>query len=294
LKLAVFNDHRVGIVEGDRLYDVTHAVPDAGPAFPAVYMSRLIHEWDRRRPEVDAARRSATAIPLRDVKLLAPNPCPIHVIAAPVNYRAHSGEIGAMSVSKGKSAAELGFFLKASSSMVGAGESIRLPRGSKRRFDHEAELAVIIGKTAKNVPRAQAMEYIFGYSCLMDLVMRIEPGVAEEERVARKSFDTFTPMGPWIVTADEAPEPGNLRIQLWVNGEIRQDARTSDLILDIPGLIEWASSVMTLLPGDVIATGTPEGVGPIRVGDTVRIELERIGSMELPVLEADDFSPKRF
>lgn len=294
MKLAVFNHDRVGVVEDDLIYDVTSAVPDAGPAFPRVYMSRLIAEWAARKSDVQAARASATGIPLASVTLRAPNPFPLHIVAAPVNYRKHIGEIGARSVSGNSSAAERGFFLKASSSVIGAGEAIVLPRASERRFDHESELAVIIGKPAKNVPRERAFEYVFGYSCLIDVTMRLEPKVAEEERVARKSFDTFTPIGPYIVTADEVPDPGNLSNRLWVNDELRQDSNTSALILDIPGLIEWASSVMTLQPGDIIATGTPEGVGPIAPNDRVRMEIAQVGTLEIAVTEADEFAPRRF
>jgi 2-keto-4-pentenoate hydratase/2-oxohepta-3-ene-1,7-dioic acid hydratase in catechol pathway len=294
MKLAVFNDHRVGIVEGDSIYDVTGAVPDAGPAWPPVYMSRLIADWHQRRPQVEAARRTAIALPLASVKLLAPNPCPVQVFAAPVNYAKHVGEIGARSVSSGKSPNEMCFFMKATASLVGAGGVIELPRGSKRRFDHESELAVVIGRTAHHVPRERAMEHVFGYACLMDLTMRIEPGMPQEERVTRKSFETFTPFGPYIVTADEVTNPHDLRNQLWVNDELRQDARTSSLIVGIPALIELISSVVTLHPGDVIATGTPEGVGPIEVGDTVRIAIESVGSMTLSVVEAAEFAPRRF
>ena len=294
MKIAVFDDHRVGVVEGDHIYDVTSAVPDAGPAFPQVYMSRLINQWGERKAQVEAARRDAKPIALSSVVLRAPNPFPLHVVAAPVNYRKHIGEIGARSVSGTSSAMERGFFLKASSSVVGAGEAIRLPRGSTRRFDHESELAVIIGKRAKNVPRAQALDHVFGYACLMDITMRVEPGKFDEERVARKSFDTFTPIGPYIVTADEVGDPGRLDNRLWVNDELRQDSNTSALILDVPGLIEWASSVMTLQPGDIIATGTPEGVGPFVPGDRVRMEIERVGTLTMKVVEADEYGPRPF
>lgn len=294
MKLAVFGDHRVGIVEGDLIYDVTDAVPGAGPAWPPMYMNSLIANWGSLGQQVAETRRTAKATQLASVSLLPPNPCPVHVIAAPANYRKHIGEIGARSVSKGRSADQMGFFMKATASLVGAGGAIQLPKGSTRRFDHESELAVIIGRRARNVPRARAMEHVFGYSCLIDVTMRIEPGVAEEERVTRKSFETFTPLGPWLVTADEVPDPHVLRNRLWVNGEPKQDANTRDMIVNIPALIELISSVMTLNPGDVIASGTPEGVGPIAPGDSVRIGIESVGEMTLPVIEAPEFSPRRF
>jgi 2-keto-4-pentenoate hydratase/2-oxohepta-3-ene-1,7-dioic acid hydratase in catechol pathway len=294
MKLAVFDDHRVGIVEGEVVYDVTDAVPGAGPGWPPMYMNARIANWTALGPKLAEKRRAAKGVPIASVTLLPPNPCPVHVIAAPANYRKHIGEIGARSVSKGRSADQMGFFMKATASLVGAGGAIELPKGSTRRFDHESEMAVIIGRRARNVPREKAMDHVFGYSCLIDVTMRIEPGVAEEERVTRKSFQTFTPLGPWIVTADEVPDPHALRNQLWVNGQPKQDANTRDMIVDIPALIELVSSVMTLNPGDVIASGTPEGVGPIAPGDRVRIGIESVGEMTLPVVEAAEFSPRRF
>jgi 2-keto-4-pentenoate hydratase/2-oxohepta-3-ene-1,7-dioic acid hydratase in catechol pathway len=130
------------------------------------------------------------------------------------------------------------------------------------------------------VKRADWASVIFGYSCLMDIVVR-----GKEERVARKAYDSFCPVGPWIMTADELGDPNNLQGRLWVNDELRQDANTRDLVLDIPGMIEVASHIMTLEPGDIIACGTPAGVGPIKGGDVVRIEFERIGGMTMTVVQ---------
>ena len=138
------------------------------------------------------------------------------------------------------------------------------------------------------------MQYVFGYACLIDATMRIEPGVAEEERSMRKSFETFTPLGPFLVTADEVADPQNLGNRLWVNGELRQEANTRDMIVGIAELIELISSVLPLSPGDVIATGTPEGVGPFVDGDTVRIAIEGVGDMSLQVREHDSRSPRAY
>ena len=203
--------------------------------------------------------------------------------------------MGAMAVTKkGRSAREQGFFMKASASLTGPARGIELPKGSTRRFDHESELAAIIGKTARNVKRENALDYVFGYSCLIDATMRIVKDVAEEERVMRKSFDTFTPLGPWIVTADEVGDPQGLSNQLFVNGECRQDANTRDMIVGVAELIELVSSVMTLYPGDVIATGTPEGMGPIKAGDKVTIRIERVGEMTVDVRETETVPPFLF
>jgi 2-keto-4-pentenoate hydratase/2-oxohepta-3-ene-1,7-dioic acid hydratase in catechol pathway len=295
MKIAVFNDYRVGLVEGDSIYDVTAAIPNASGAWPPIFMTQAIASWDTLMPQVLQARRSAEPIPLVSVRLLCPNPCPVQIIAAPANYRKHIAEMGAMAVTKkGRSAREQGFFMKSTASLTGPARGIELPRGSKRRFDHESELAVIIGKTAKNVRRENAMDYIFGYSCLIDVSMRIVRDVAEEERVMRKSFDTFTPLGPWIVTADEVANPQQLTNELFVNGERRQNANTSDMIVGVVELIELASSVMTLYPGDVIATGTPEGIGPIKAGDKVMIRIASVGEMTVDVRETEAVPPFLF
>jgi 2-keto-4-pentenoate hydratase/2-oxohepta-3-ene-1,7-dioic acid hydratase in catechol pathway len=294
MKLAVFDDFRIGVVDGDLLFDVTGATPDALKELPAQRMNWLIAHWEAARPRVQSLQRDARPLALNQVKLLAPNPAPPHVFAAPANYRKHVGELGARSVSKGRTAREQGFFLKAPGSVVGAGGFISLPRGSSRRFDHESELAVIIGRHASRVPRSEAMNHVFGYSCLIDATMRIEPGVAEEERSMRKSFAGFTPIGPFLVTADEVADPQNLQNRLWVNGELKQDANTKDMIVDIAELIELISSVLPLQPGDVIATGTPEGVGPFAPGDTVRIAIEGVGDMSLPVRENEVRAPRAY
>src|SRR5690606_4752397 len=138
------------------------------------------------------------------------------------------------------------------------------------------------------------MHHVFGYACLIDLTMRIEPDVAAEERSMRKSFETFTPLGPFLVTADEVANPQALENRLWVNGELRQQANTRDMIVGIAELIELVSSVLPLSTGDVIATGTPEGVGPLRPGDSVRIAIEGVGDMTLPVGETAAVAPRPF
>ena len=295
MKLAVYGEHRVAVVEEDLLYDVTAAVPGAGDGWPPVYMSRLIARWAECEPRIREQRAKAAPFERNQVKLLAPLPFPGTVIAAPANYKKHVGELGERGITKaGNSANDIGFFLKTSSSVCGPDSTILLPRGSQRRFDHESELAVVIGKRGKNIPQAEALDYVFGYACLMDLTMRLEPGKPAEERPTRKSFDTFTPLGPWLVTVDEVPDPQALSNQLWVNGELRQSANTREMTVSVAALIELISSVMTLNPGDVIASGTPEGVGPIRPGDRGRIAIERVGEMSLPVAEAEDYAPRRF
>ena len=276
MKITRFNEGLVGIVVGERIVDVSDLLGHDVQAWPAVAMNRLIADFPRFRPALQAASQR-DGVPLSSVTLRTPVPAASKVIAYPINYHAHGVEMG-----RDTRANHLGFFLKPPSSLCGAGDDIVLPALQSRRIDHECELAIVIGKRCRDVQRADWAEVVFGYSCLMDIVVR-----GKEERVARKAYDTFCPVGPWIVTADELGDPTALQGRLWVNDELRQDANTRDLVLDIPGMIEVASHIMTLEPGDIIACGTPAGVGPIKGGDVVRIEFERIGSMTMKVVQGE-------
>lgn len=288
MKLAVFDGTRVGVVTGNEIRDVSEVVPFARGEWPPVFVNQMIREWDEIRPRVEDLLDKAPALPLDSVRLEAPNPCPIHILAAPGNYGRHLDEFSATTSVK-----DLGFFFKASGSVLRPGGRVILPKGSDRSFHHEAELAVVIGRTCKDVPVEEVPERIFGYTCLMDITMRMTRE-RQEERVLRKSFDTFTPIGPWIVTSDELPDPQDLQMDLWVNDELRQSATTADMILGVYELVSYASSVMTLQPGDIFTTGTPEGVGEIVAGDTASITIEEIGSFSVTVGVADREAPYVF
>lgn len=201
-----------------------------------------------------------------------PIPRPPKVIGAPVNYRDHQREMDAANTIDG-----LGVFLKAPTSVIGPGDAILIPYAD-RRTDQEAELGVVIGRGGRDIAAVDALDHVFGYTCLVDATVR-----GGEDRSTRKSFDTFTPIGPWIVTPDELDDPNCLRLRGWVNDELRQDVTTDAMVYAISDIIEYASSVMTLEPGDVIATGTPAGVGPLTPGDTVTIEIEGVGRLEVDV-----------
>jgi 2-keto-4-pentenoate hydratase/2-oxohepta-3-ene-1,7-dioic acid hydratase in catechol pathway len=274
LKLTRFNQGRIGLVVDDRIIDVTELLGVDPLEWPQVGMNRVIAQFSKHHQALAGAQQNP-GVPVGSVKLLTPVPGSSKVIAYPINYHDHAAEMD-----RSVKANQLGFFLKPPSSLCGAGEPIVLPAIEGRRIDHECELAIIIGEGGRDIPREHWKEHVFGYSCLMDIVVR-----GKEERVARKANDSFCPVGPWIVTADELDDPTQLQGRLWVNDELRQDANTRDLIVDIPGMIELASNIMTLVPGDIIAAGTPAGVGPIRPGDTVRIEFERIGSMTMDVVQ---------
>ncbi|HKA74063.1 MAG TPA: fumarylacetoacetate hydrolase family protein [Xanthobacteraceae bacterium] len=272
MRLVRFNEGRIGVLQGDTLHDATAAIGLDPAAWPPVGMIRLIRDFATVKPKLEQAARGA-GIPVANVRLLAPIVWPHNLFAYPVNYIAHQTEMASTH------RADLnGYFLKATSSISGPQDPIVLPDLPSHEIHHECELALIIGKGGRHIPVEAARDHIFGYSCLMDITVR-----GKEERVMRNSYDTFTPIGPALVTADEVGDPSDLDMKLWVNDTLRQHASTRDLIVDIPNMVALASSVSTLEPGDVIATGTPEGVGPIRGGDTVTIEIALVGRMAVPV-----------
>ena len=272
MRLARFDGGRIGAVRDDSITDITELVDATAPDTAG---AGIVTVLGLTPPELAALTDAAAALearPLDSVRLECPLPAPSKIPSIPSNYRKHIAEMGSV-----LTVAERGVFLKAPSSVIGHGEVIKLPYHD-RRTDHESELGVVIGRRAAHVTAADALSYVGGYTCLLDITVR-----GKEERSMRKSHDTFTPIGPWITTADEIADPDDLAIACWVNGETRQEARTSSMIWSVPRLIELVSSVMTLQPGDVIATGTPEGVGPIVDGDELSMEIEGIGRLTVTV-----------
>lgn len=269
MRLVTYDGGRVGKVVGDAVVDLTHLAP--GGIIP------LITAWPELRAEAEAANERQR--PLDSVRLDAPVPRPGKVVAAPVNYSDHKEEMKQQG-----DVSHLGFFLKAPTSVLPPGGTIQLPY-TDRRFDNEGELALVIGRRCKHVPAARALDVVFGYTCLLDITMR-----GGEDRSARKSFDTFTPLGPWLVTADEFGDPTDAELTCSVNGQLRQRANTGQLIWSVARLVEYISSVMTLEPGDVISTGTPAGVAPIEPGDSVSTSISRIGTLTVGVA-ADHAGP---
>ncbi len=280
MKLCRFDDNRVGLVRDDGIRDVTSVLGALGSfQYPLPKFDPLIEALPRLRKQLEST--SGKAIPLERVKLLSPVANPGKIIAAPVNYTKHLQEaLADKGIHHGNLVQEIhkaGMFLKATSAVVGPGEGVKLIK-TDRRNDHEVELAVVIGKKASSVKKEEAMQYVAGYCIGLDMTIR-----GPEERSLRKSPDSYCVLGPWLVTADEIPDPGQLSVRIEVNGSVRQDAHTSDLILSVAQLIEWGSSFYTLHPGDVLLTGTPQGVGPVKPGDTMLAAIERIGSMRIVV-----------
>jgi len=247
----------------------------------------LADEFERDR---ERWRAEGVLFSLSEVKLEAPVSRPGKIACLWVNYVEHGNEAAIMPPMK-----EPVFFSKFSDVIIGPGDPIQLPRVS-RAVDYEAELAVIIGRTGKHIPEERALEYVAGYTILNDVSARdfnlkTLLGVVGPY-IIQKTFDTFAPMGPYLVTRDEVPDPHALRIRLWINGELMQDGYSGDMIFKIPRIISYLSRIVTLRPGDVISTGTPPGVGHwrtppryLRAGEVVRIEIEHLGVLENPVVQ---------
>lgn len=287
MRLCRFDEGRLGVVDGGQVRDVTAAL-EVLPAvrYPFPPYDALVANLPKVVARARALLDGAPAVPLDRVRLLSPIANPGKIIAAPVNYQKHLDEvksdvqIHANNPAHTITIQQAGVFLKASSSLVGPADGVAICK-PERRTDHEVELAVVIGKAASGVRAAGALDYVAGYTIGLDISIR-----GSEDRSLRKSPDSYTVLGPWFVTADEIPDPGVLDLQIAVNGELRQQSNTKYMILGVPELIEMASSFYTLHPGDVILTGTPEGVSPIEAGDRIVATVERIGTMEVAVRAA--------
>jgi 2-keto-4-pentenoate hydratase/2-oxohepta-3-ene-1,7-dioic acid hydratase in catechol pathway len=282
MKLCRFDDDRLGLVEGDAVLDVTEALAAIPPQkWPYRHGDALIAHLPAVLERAKALASRAARRRLDQVTLRAPVANPSKIVNAPINYQAHIDEAkkdqGIAHGREIKTIADWGLFLKAPSSLVGPGQPIRL-RFAERRNDHEVELAVIIGREANRVPRERALDYVCGYSIGLDMTLR-----GPELPSFRKSIDTYSVLGPWLVTRDEIADPGALDLWLTVNGESRQKSNTRRMVYDVPRLIEYATSFYTLHPGDLIFSGTPEGVGPVKPGDEIRAGIQGVGELLIRV-----------
>ena len=285
MKLCRFNGNRLGVLVGDGVLDVTPALA-AIPSqhWPLAQGDPLILYLDAVLERVRELLPEAPRLPLDRLALDSPVANPGKIVNAPINYRAHIDETSQdAAIAHGRdmtrSIWDWGLFLKASSALIGPSEQIRL-RFPERRNDHEVELAVVIGRRCHQVSREEALSYVAGYAIGLDITIR-----GPELQSFRKSPDTYAVCGPWLATRDEIPDPGVLDLRLWVNNELRQSANTRQLIYDVPRLIEYASSFYTLHPGDLIFTGTPQGVGPLLPGDRVDAEIAQIGRFSIQVAD---------
>jgi 2-keto-4-pentenoate hydratase/2-oxohepta-3-ene-1,7-dioic acid hydratase in catechol pathway len=285
MRLCRFDNNRIGLVRGHELHDVTAIVDTLLPPLrhPLPFGDHLIANLNALRPGMERLADSTPPRPLDGVRLLSPVANPSKIIGTPVNYRAHAEEtqrdpeIAVYSAGRARNIKEQGLFLKAASSLVGASEGVAI-RFPDRRTDHEAELGVVIGRRTGPVAEADALGVVAGYAIALDMSVR---GV--EDRSFRKSPDSYAVLGPWLVTADEIADAGALNFSLHVNGELRQAANTREMIISIAQQISWASSFYTLYPGDIIMTGTCQGVAPVKPGDVMTLSFERIGEMTVLV-----------
>jgi len=291
MKLCRFNNNRLGVVdlEAGVVADVTPAMERVriGKSYPLPRHDALIASLPAVRSAIRSVLKSARRLQLSKVKLLPPVANPGKIVGAPINYLDHVAETAAdQSVAHGRDMASAtiarwGMFLKATSALVGASEGVtlRTPHTDiENRNDHELELVAVIGKRGTRIGRHEALSYVAGYSIGLDMTLR-----GPQFPDFRKSIDTYAVLGPWMVTADEFGDPSNVGMHLTVNGELRQKTSTSSMVFDLPRLIEFTSAYYTLEPGDLIYTGTPAGVGPVKPGDTIEAHIERIGAMQVAV-----------
>jgi 2-keto-4-pentenoate hydratase/2-oxohepta-3-ene-1,7-dioic acid hydratase in catechol pathway len=278
MKLAFFDDYKLGVVKGDMIVDVSAAVRDIPHVGPGDLINGLIARFDAYRGKLQDAA-SAGGIALSNVRLRPPLPKPGNIVCMAVNYM----ENGTLA-----KPAPINAFHKAPTAIIGPGDTMVLPDVPATIFEGEAEMALVIGKRATNVPAAQAMDHIFGYINFIDGSAR---GLPPQSFFAMKSRDTFAPIGPYLVTKDEIVDPQKLPIRLWVNGEVKQDFNTDDMAHNIARCIEWVSSIHTLEPGDILATGTNHrGLSSFMDGDVVELETQGLGRLRFNV--RDDLKRK--
>ncbi len=272
MKICRYDDDRMGVVRGDMVHDVTEAQTDIRKAMPyAMKGDAVVAALPQWRERIERMANKTPGKPLSSVRLLPPVARPTKLTCAPTNYQAHIAEMDKASKQPGSQIVrhhapnilDAGMFLKANSALVGPSEGIPI-RFPDRRNDHEVELVMIIGKTGSDIPQAKALDHVAAYALGLDMTVR-----GKEDRSFRKSVDGYAVLGPWMVTADEIPDPDNLPLSLTVNGETRQNSNTSQLIYNCRRLIEFASEFYTLYPGDLVYTGTPDGVSPVKPGDAI-------------------------
>src|SRR5258705_6228681 len=284
MKLCRYDNNRLGIVEGDEVLDVSKALAVIPrPDWPIAQGDPLIANFKRVVAAAKKLAPRAKKKPLAKVRLRSPVANPGKIIGAPINYDDHIAESvkdpgiahGRTNIQRG--IGEWGLFLKANSSLIGFGEEIRL-RLPEWRNDHEVELALVIGKEGNKIPRDKALEHVCAYAIGLDMTVR-----GPELQCFRKSIDTYSVLGPWLVTADEIGDPNELDLSIEVNGELRQSSNTKYLVYDVERLIEFGSSMYTLYPGDIIMTGTPAGVSPVKPGDTLHAYVEGVGEADIRI-----------
>ncbi len=274
MKILFFDDFMLGVVKGDTVVDVSAVVRDIPHTGPGNLISGLIERFADYRGALEKVTADGKGVPLASVRIRPPLPRAVNIDCMAVNY---------MEDGTRKEPAPINAFHKSPGCVIGDGDTMVLPDVPATIFEGEAEMALVIGKRAANVPATKAMEYVFGYLNFIDGSAR---GLAPAGNTfyQMKSRDTFGPMGPYIVTADEIKDPHNLQVRLWNNGTLMQNYNTSDMAHKIPRCIEWVSSIHALEPGDVLALGTNHrGLNPFQDGDLIEIETEPLGRLYFKV-----------
>lgn len=274
MKLCYYNDWRLGVIKGDAVIDVTDVAMGVPHRDTRDLICGLIERWDQYKSKIEKAANDAKGVPLKEVRLRPPVPRPGSIICMAVNYM----EDGTLAEKPDISA-----FHKGPTAIIGEGDTMVLPDTPATIFEGEAEIAAVIGKRATDVSEADALKHVFGYTCFIDGSAR---GLLPSRNVffPMKARDTFAPIGPWIVTADEIADAHNLGITLTNNGEVMQKFNTSDMAHQIPRSIEWASSIQTMEPGDILATGTNHrGLNPFMDGDKIALTVEKVGTLNITV-----------
>jgi len=274
MKLLYFDDFKLGVLKGDRVVDVSAVVADIPHLGPHDLINGLIERFASYRPRLEQAVQQGTGVAVSQVRIRPPLPRPVTIDCMAVNYM----EDGTRS-----EPAPINAFHKAPSAIIGNGDTMVLPDVPAALFEGEAEIAVVFGKRASNVKAADAMSYIFGYTCFIDGSARGLPP-AGNVFYQMKSRDTFAPIGPYLVTADEIKDPHKLQLKLWVNGELKQNFNTDDMAHKIPRCIEWVTSIHAMEPGDILATGTNHrGLSGFQDGDKIELEVEGCGRLTINV-----------
>jgi len=274
MRIAFFDDFKLGIIRGSAIVDVSSVVADIPHLGPHDLINGLIARYESCRARLEETSVRGKAIPLTSVRLRAPLPRPINIDCMAVNY---------MEDGTRTEPAPINAFHKSPSAIIGPEETMVLPDTPASVFEGEAELGVVIGKRAKNVKAAEAMDYVFGYVNFIDGSAR---GLPPPNNVffQMKSRDTFAPIGPYLVTKDEITNPHKLQVRLWNNGVLRQNFNTSDMAHKIPRCIEWASALHTLEPGDILASGTNHrGLHAFQDGDRIELEIDGLGKLAFGV-----------
>jgi 2-keto-4-pentenoate hydratase/2-oxohepta-3-ene-1,7-dioic acid hydratase in catechol pathway len=274
MRLLYFDDFRLGVLKGDAVVDVSRVVKGIPHTGPHDLINGLIGRFADYRKKLEKAAAAGRGIPLKKVRIRPPLPRPINIDCMAVNY---------MEDGTRTEPAPINGFHKSPNAVIGNGDTMELPDVPAAIFEGEAELAVVIGRPASRVKAQNAMKHVFGYTCFIDGSARDLPPPNNVFYQA-KSRDTFAPMGPFLVTADEIRDPHKLQIRLWVNGVLKQNFNTSDMAHKIPRCIEWVSSIHALNPGDVLATGTNHrGLSAFQDGDKVELEVEDVGRLRVKV-----------